>query len=111
MFSIEEFPCSLSQSDLRRFYRRASQTWTITDRALKFLDYDLQAIVNCSTSEDIILFQTRRLIRPSTSIVIPWNLTWTSDPEGHLVRDEQIVQNPSKVNLSCPETGPLFTIR
>lgn len=92
----EEFECGLSSSERQRYFEDLTQRWIVTDEVLLDLDNDIQAIVNCTSENDIVVFQSIGVIRPSSTIIVPWNLTLKAD---------------SSATFTCPLRGPLLISR
>lgn len=96
--------CELSKSQMDKLYDKTSHQWTLSDSDIDELDKNIQAVINCSAEDDLILFNTKTTVRPKTSLLIPWSLTFDSKSVGE-------DKSQTKVQFSCPESGDLFTIR
>jgi len=92
----DEVDCGLSSSELQRYFDDSSWQWLVTDEVLQELNEDIQAVVNCTAENDVVVFQSARVIRPVTTIAVPWNLTLRAN---------------SSVTFTCPRRGPLLVAR
>lgn len=86
----DDFTCALSPLQLRQWFDESTQQWTVTDRVLQELNHNIQAIVNCTSENDVVAFQSRRRIVPASSVTIPWKLTLKGD---------------SSTRFNCPRSG------
>lgn len=93
-----------------RIYDRSSRLWTVDDSILEELLNDVQLIINCTTEGDTVVFNTRDIIKPRSTLQLLWNLTLTvklpdiRESNGTSISD-------SMVWFTCPDSGELFTIR
>ena len=90
----------------------ATRTWRIDGAALNAIDNDVQAIVNCTTEGDTLLFDVGVVIRPRARITIPWNLT-ISAATGRTRRVNGLYPKaPQKATITCPTEGEgVFLVR
>eukprot|EP00210_Caulerpa_lentillifera_P003997 g3813.t1 len=101
------FPCSMSQSMIQKIYDGAQGVWTVDDEVMGQLKTDLQKLVNCTKKDDIIRFQTTGPIQPNAPIIIPWNLTLSSNDESVTKTDGA---NPVLI-FTCPRIGGVLEVR
>jgi len=92
----DEFDCGLTTLERRRYFDESTEQWLVTNEVLRELNYDVQAIVNCTSENDVVAFRSTRVIRAATTITVPWNLTLRADPS---------------VTFTCPQRGPLIITR
>ena len=86
-----------------------SGVWLIDDDGLSAVADDLQSIVNCTNNGDVILFNTTKMIRPSSRVILPWNLTLSSYVENPRRVDSTFPQSTTKARFTCPqENAGLF---
>jgi len=94
-FSVE-FDCGLRYSERRRYFDDSAQQWLVTNEILSSLNNDLQALVNCTSENDVVVLRSTRVIRAATTITLPWNLTLRAD---------------SSATFTCPRREPLLIAR
>jgi len=78
---------------------------------LEELDNDVQSIVDCTASNDTILFSTSGTLQPRGTITITRNLTMSAQSDGPLFTNGSIAETERKARFSCPSTGALLVIR
>lgn len=88
-----------------------TRVWTLNDSLLEQNVNTIQAAINCASDSDVILLSASAPLQPSTTIVVPWNLTLSADPGGSLTQDGEIIEAASKARFTCPEEGDLLSIR
>eukprot|EP00210_Caulerpa_lentillifera_P006409 g6122.t1 len=99
--------CKLSEIQITQIYNKTKRVWSITDEVLEELDSDLQKIINCAQKDDILSFQTAKVVTPKSTLSIPWNLTLTSGVTLSSTSGSSEVE-PSPVSFTCPKKGSLI---
>lgn len=85
--------------------------WTLTNNLLEEDVGIIQAAVDCSSDNDVILLQTNRTLQPPNTIVVPWSLTLSGDREASFTQNSQTREADSKVRFTCTEETDLFSVR
>ena len=108
-----DFKCSLVSEDVKPLYlSEDSGIWLLDDDALETVANDLQSIVNCTDSGDVILFNTTKTIRPSSRVILPWNLTLSAYVENPRPVDAAFPLSATKARFTCPqENAGLFLLK
>ena len=97
-----DFKCSLEDEDVKPLHLSAdSGVWLIDDDGLSAVANDLQSIVNCTNNGDVILFNTTKMIRPSSRVVVPWNLTLSAYVENPRRVDSAFPLSATKARFTC----------
>ena len=88
------------------------QTWLVDDGVLKEVDNDLQMLVNCTKRGDVLAFDVTGVVRPSSPVTIPWQLTLTTQVSGVDSKDAVSQSSTTKTRFTCPHknTG-LFLVQ
>lgn len=103
--------CSLTPSEIEAIYNPATGVWTLTDNLLEQDVGIIQAAIDCSSENDVILLETTTTLKPPNTIVIPWSLTLSANPGAPVTQKGQIPETDSKVKFTCTEETDLFSIR
>jgi len=101
--AINQDLCQLSAERIRGIVDGADGRWRLTDQTLD--DFDIQAIVNCTSEGDVISFETARRIQPSSRIVIPWQLTLDGNSNATAGAPQD-----QKATITCPSNDGLFLL-
>ena len=78
------------------------QTWLVDDGVLGQIDNDLQILVNCTKQGDVLAFNVTGVVRPSSPVTIPWQLTLISQVNGVDSKDAVSQSSTTKTRFTCP---------
>eukprot|EP00210_Caulerpa_lentillifera_P003963 g3782.t1 len=76
--------------------------WLITDEVLLELDYDLQSVLDRTESGDVVILDVNSAVQFTKTLVIQQNSLTLMSKEA---------QTGTKVQLTCPEFGPLIEVK
>jgi len=107
----DDFACSLSESQTDSWYNETTHRWLVDDDVLAELDNDVQAVINCTSENDTVMFRSESTLKPRNTITIPWNLTLSGYLQGNLMTRGRISKAGNKVRLTCARNGPLIVAR
>ena len=115
VFLWTEVECSLSGQQRGSYFDDDGNTWLVTDHVLDEIKDDLQAIINCTRADDVVLFDVSTRVRPASRVFIPWSLKLgtrggTADVEGNASVATNDVSR--RTVFRCPrENEGLFVVR
>ena len=95
-------PCSLSDQTIGEHLNETTRTWRINRSLLGHVEDDIQVIINCTKPGDVLSFSSKRRIRPSSRIVIPWPLTLTAPVSSFELEEGVFPRSEAKTTLTCP---------
>ena len=74
----------------------------MNEAALRNVDDDFQAIVNCSEEGDTILFDVDGSLQFRTRVTLPWRLTLSGNVRDPSPREGVFPEARRKQRISCP---------
>ena len=100
----------MDSADVLEILDEPSRTWRVNKEALKNVENDLQAIVNCSEEGDTILLDVDGALRLSRRVTLPWRLTLSGNVRDPRHRDSVFPEARRKQRISCPrdDEGAFF---
>eukprot|EP00210_Caulerpa_lentillifera_P006659 g6362.t1 len=93
------------------YYDRNARRWILNDSQLTQTPDIIQAVINCSLEDDVILLRTNQTLKLTNTLIIPWSLRLSADPEEISKQNTEINGTNSRVNFTCPNQGTLLSIR
>ena len=104
--------CDLSEAEIREIFDEPSRTWLVNEEALRSVEDDFQAIVNCSEEGDIILLDVEDTLQFQTRVTLPWRLTLSGNVRNPRPRNGVFPASGRKQRLLCPRDDQgVFFIR
>jgi len=94
---LEANECALEAEILGQVSKSGPSDWLVTNSTLELLANDLQSLINCTESGDIMRFQLETPWKPLKTMFIPHQLTFIN--EGNI-----------ESSLTSPDEGPLLQI-
>ena len=103
--------CTLSRNAKDRYTSEDGKTWLVSSVVLREIDNDLQKIVDCTKEGDIISFNVTDVVRPSSRVTIPRQLTLATQVESTDSPDDVLSRSTTKTRFTCPyENSGLFLV-
>ena len=98
------------REDKERCTTMDGRTWLVDDDVLEQIDNDLQMPVDCTKQGDVLAFNVTGVVRPSSPVTIPWQLTLTTQVSGVDSKDAVSQSSTTKTRFTCPHknTGLFF---
>ena len=94
-----------------RYTSADKKTWLVDDEVLKEIDNDLQIIINCTQEGDVVSFNATDVIKPSSLVTIPWQLTISSYTKDNSGRHDYR-RSKTRTIFKCPqENTGLFLVQ
>ena len=82
------------------------------DDVLDEVDSDLQSLVNCTGTGDVLLFNSTRRIRPLARVVLSWPLTLSAFVERAAPEEGVFPTAVKRATFTCPrENEGVFLVR
>ena len=105
------FECALSRDAKDRYTSEDGKTWLVNSTVLEEIDNDLQKIIDCTEEGDIISFDVTGIVRPSSRITIPWQLTLATQGKSADSNDGVFSSSTTKTRFICPhKNSGLFLV-
>ena len=84
----------------------------MNEEALRNVENDLQAIVNCSEEGDTILLGVEDSLQFPARVTLPWPLTLTGNVRDPSTKDEVFPEARRKQRIGCPRDDEgVFLVR
>ena len=96
------FECALSRDARDRYTSEDGKTWLVSSAVLKEIDNDLQKVVDCTKDGDIISFNVTDVVRPSSRVIIPRQLTLATQVDSTDSNDGFFSNSTTKTRFTCP---------
>ena len=103
--------CRLTRSEIDEMYHVASRTWSLNDRGLDSISYDVQSVIDCSDDGDVILFDVAAPIKSPRRITIPHNLTLSSATASVDLEQGIFPKADKQTVFQCPRNGGAFLVK
>ncbi len=108
---MADFKCPLTRQEKERYTTLDGRKWLINDAVLEEVDNDLQMIINCTQEGDVVSFDVMDVIKPSSLVTIPWQLTIDTHVEDHSGSDSS-PRPMAKTRFTCPrKNSGLFLVQ
>ena len=107
------FECALTQATKERYMAADGKTWLVDSTVLEEIENDLQLLVNCTKEGDVLSFNVRDSVRPSSGLTIPWQLTLSTQLKGTDSNDGVYpTDTRTKTVFACPhKNSGLFLVQ
>ena len=106
------FECALTHEATERYTTADSKAWLVDGTVLKEIDNDLQKIVNCTKEGDVLSFNATGVVRPSSRVTIPWQLTLMTQVNDADSNDGVNPSPKTKTTFTCPhKNSGLFLVQ
>ena len=104
--------CELRRSQIREVRDEATRTWRVDEEALRTVENDLQAIVNCTQEGDIILLDVDGSLQFTARVTLPWQLTLSGNVGDPSPREGVFPAARRKQRIVCPRDDEgVFLVR
>ena len=109
---MADFKCPLTRREKERYTTLDGRKWLINDAVLEEVDNDLQMIINCTQEGDVVSFDVMDVIKPSSLVTIPWQLTINAYVDGGDFNDGDLMPQTTRTTFTCPQKNSgLFLVQ
>eukprot|EP00210_Caulerpa_lentillifera_P008825 g8421.t1 len=103
---VAEYSCGLSLQEVDSYYNSLSNQWLLNDTVLEMLENDIQAIVECTAENDVVILETTNIVKPQRTITVYTNLTFIGRSASDFIQDRS--ETRTSMTFTCPDKGELI---